>query len=409
MLVASSLASPQLRRVRGWLATRLAEQRSGVPLARVLLSFRDDWNRGREWKPDDVVDLLRSQPDAFLAIGWISGYSVGSPLYRGVGRRVDRWQEAIADWNKEHDPDLDPGRLCADWRPDLAWKHVDGSEGEASCGTLLGEFQCAASPCYAHPENPCARWEGDMAADWGPAASRFDPAWLARMPTATWQHLVSRYYEGQDFCTGRGHVWGDATDRGAICRTNTEEQKVVLYGRVDAARRRLESVSGVALDLRIPAVREWNARRLLSALVDLGFGPGEPACVILAYKPGFWSRYDGPNKGNRCPSPEANSWSGFDTPENHASCQGGPLAPTPYGPGEFEHAMNEQMRVLFRLLEAPVPEPLRRRGGGGERWGPITWLTTERPETRGQLWWIWEPDVRAHLRGEMDNRWTGLK
>lgn len=378
-----------------------------MPRAPVLLSFRDDWNRGREWKPSDVVELLRARPDAFLALGWLSGYSVGSPLYRGLGARVDAWQSAIAAWNSEHEPDLDAGRLCADWRPDVVWKHADGSEGETSCGTLLGEDQCAPAPCYAHPDNPCVRWEGRMEADWG-ETGRFDPAWLARMPSTGWDRLVDRYYEGQDFCDGRGHVWGDATDRGAICRANTEERKVVLYGRADPRRRRLASVSGVALDLRIPAAREWNARRLLSALVDLGFGPGEPGCVILAYKPGFWSFYDGPEKGRRCPAEGANSWAGFETPENAAACTGGPLAPTPYGPGEFERAMNEQMRVVFRLLEAPVPDALRDRGRGGGRWGRQAWITTERPETRGRLWWIWEPDVRARLVGEMDNRPTGL-
>lgn len=408
LVAGAALAQPTVRRALNWLEQRGAELRSGVPRVPLLLSFRDDFNRGRTWEPEDVVALLRRDSTSFLALGWLSGYSIGSPLYRGVGRRVDRWQEAIAAWNAAHEPQLDAGRLCIDWRPDLVWKHVDGREGERSCGTLLGEDQCAPEPCYAHEGNPCTRWEGDMARDWG-AAARFDPAWLARMPAARWDAIVAKYYEGQDLCSGRGHVWGDATDRGATCRANAPDGKLVLYGKADPKRKRLNSVSGVALDLRIPEAREWNARRLLSQLVALGFGPGEPACVILAYKPGLWSFYDGPGAGRRCPSAEANSWAGFETPANAVGCGGAPLAPTPYGAGEFERSMNEQMRVLFRLLESPVPEAIRQREGGGVRWGALRFVTTERPETRGRIWWIWEADVRARLLGEMDNRGTGLE
>jgi hypothetical protein len=246
-----------------------------------------------------------------------------------------------------------------------------------------------------------------MARHWGPAAARFDTDWLARIPASLWHSIVRKYYDGQDFCDGAGHSWGTTTHRRAICAANTPERKVVLYGKTDPAKRRLADVSGVALDLRIPEAREWNARRLLSTLVDFGFGPGEPGCVILGYKPGLWSHYDGPDAGQRCPADEANSWSGFETPANAAGCWGGAVMPTPYGPGEFEKAMNAQMRTVFRLLEAPVPEQIR-AGGTGDRWGRIQFVTTERPETRGRIWWIWEPDVRSRLLGEMRNEPTGL-
>jgi hypothetical protein len=358
-----------------------------------------------------VVRLLRQRPEAYLSLGWLSGgYSIGSPLFLALGRKVNRWQSAIAQWNAANDPDIDAGRICIDWRPDLVFKHIDGSEGETSCGTLLDEDQCAPVPCSAHRSNPCTRWEGEMARDWGSSESGFRSDWLLRTPGETWKTVVKKYYEGKDFCDGgSGHEWGDTTDRQAICRANTPEQKVVLYGKVDPARRRLAVVSGVALDLRIPEAREWNARRLLSSLIDFGFEPGEPACVILGYKPGLWSHYEGPGVGGRCPADEANSWSGFETPANAAGCWGGAFVPTPYGPGEFEHAMNEQMRAVFRLLEAPVPQRIRREGKAGDRWGAIRFITTERPETRGRIWWIWEPDVRSRLVGEMRNEPTGLE
>lgn len=403
-------SQPQLdpARVRGWVDHKLAERRSDVPRVPILLSYRDDHQRGHPWTPDDVVGLLRRRPEAFVFVGALSGYPIGSPLYRAMGGKVNRWQKAIADWNTTSDPDLDPARICINWRPDVVFKHIDGGEGENSCGSLLDESQCAPSPCSAHPDNPCTRWEGDMARHWGAAAARFDTGWLARIPAILWHSISRKYHDGQDFCDGAGHTWGPMTDRREICAANTPERKVVLYGKTDPAKRRLAGVSGVALDLRTPEAREWNARRLLSMLVDFGFGPGEPGCVILGYKPGLWSHYDGPDAGKRCPADEVNSWSGFETPANAAGCWGGAVVPTPYGPGEFEKAMNEQMRAVFRLLEASVPERLREKGGAGDRWGRIQFVTTERPETRGQIWWIWEPDVQSRLLGEMRSERTGL-
>jgi len=409
LLAGGLAAQPSASRALAWLEQRVAEQRSDAPPVVVLLSYRDDYNRGVRWSPEDVVGMLRRRSDSYLAFGSFDpGYPVGSPLYRALGAKVNHWQRAIAEWNAENDPDIDGGRLCIDWRPDLVFKHIDGSAGESGCGSLLDENQCAPAPCSAHADNPCTRWEGDMARDWGPSEARFDTGWLLRTPVETWKTVVTKYYDGQDFCDGSGHQWGETTHRRAICRENTPERKVVLYGKTDPRRRRLAFVSGVAIDLRIPEAREWNARRLLSRLVDFGFDPGEPGCVWMGYKPGLWSHYDGPNPARPCPADEANSWSGFETPENAAGCWGGAFVPTPYGPGEFERAMNEQMRVVFRLLDAPVPERIRRRGKSGEHWGPIRFVTTERPETRGRIWWIWEPDVRDRLLGEMRNEPTGL-
>jgi hypothetical protein len=397
-------------RTRSWLAQRIAEERGDAPGAVVLQGYRRDYDQGKRWSSADVVDLLRRWPNGHLEIGPIANYPIGSPLYRGIGHEVDDWQAAIAKWNAGHEQALDASRLCIDWRPDLVVKHIDGSDGETSCGTLLGEARCAPNPCRDHPDNPCRRWEGDMARDWGADAARFDTAWLLKTPAATWRKIVDKYYDGQDFCDGKGHEWGEVAHRSAICRAMTPESKLVLYGKTDARKRRLAFVSGVGLDLRIAAAREWNARRLLSSFVDLGFAPGEPACVIMGYKPGLWSFYDGPEAGDRCPADEANSWSGFETPQNAGRCWGGAVVPTPYGPGEFERAMNEQMRAVFRLLDGPVPAAVRARAGpaAAERWGAVRFITTERPSTRGRIWWIWDADVRARLTGEMQNRPSGL-
>src|SRR5690606_18829352 len=132
-----------------------------------------------------------TRPGAHLLVGALgAGYPVGSPVLSGIGRRVDSWQSAIAEACAAGEP-LDAGRLCADWRPDLVYKHVDGRYGEARCGSLLGEPVCGPEPCSAHRDNPCTRWEGDMERDWG-AAGRFDPAWLLRADEATARAIAVR-------------------------------------------------------------------------------------------------------------------------------------------------------------------------------------------------------------------------
>jgi hypothetical protein len=409
VLAVASFASDRLAHVRGALGQRWVEWRSPAPRVPVLASFRRDFDRGRVWSPEDVLAMLRRRPDAYLLVGLLGGgYPVGSPVLASVARRVDGWQAAIAAAVAAGEP-LDAGRLCIDWRPDLVQKRTDGRFGTSRCGSLLDANVCGPEPCSAHPDNPCSRWHGDMERDWGPAG-RFDPAWLLRTDEATWRAIADRYYDGEDFCSGAGHEWGITTDRAAICAESRPGARVVPYGKVDPRARRLRSVSGVGLDLRLPAAREWNARRLLSQLHAQGIDAGEPGCVLLAYKPGLWVHAARTGPGSRCPAPEANSWSGFETPDNAGRCWGGGVLPTPYGPGEFERAMNEQLRVVLRLMAAPAPPALQADGASRARYERIRFLTTERPATHGRIWWIWQPDVLAsgRLVGDMDPQPTGL-
>jgi len=136
-----------LARGRSGLLQRWVERRSPVPRVPLLLSFRQDFDHGRAWSASDLLDLMRRRSDAYLLIGFLgNGYPIGSPVLRGIGRRVDAWQEAIAQAQAGGEA-LDAGRLCIDFRPELVFKHVDGSRGERDCGTLLGEPQCAPARC----------------------------------------------------------------------------------------------------------------------------------------------------------------------------------------------------------------------------------------------------------------------
>ncbi|MCI0633064.1 MAG: hypothetical protein L0206_03990, partial [Actinobacteria bacterium] len=101
----------------------------------LLSDFRKDFQDGYEWKPSDVVEMLRANPDAYVLAGQLSGYVPGSPLLTAMGRRIDSWQDAIRRYNETHDPDLDMERICIDWRPDVVLKHIDGSGGEENCGS----------------------------------------------------------------------------------------------------------------------------------------------------------------------------------------------------------------------------------------------------------------------------------
>jgi hypothetical protein len=72
--------------------------------------------------------------------------------------------------------------------------------------------------------------------------------------------------------------------------------------------------------------------------------------------------------------------------------------------------MNEQMRTVFRLMDQPAPAAMQRPGHSGDTYSKIRFMFTERPDTRGEIWWIWDPDIRQSPRvlGEMDNRDSGL-
>jgi hypothetical protein len=218
-----------------------------------------------------------------------------------------------------------------------------------------------------------------MAEDWGSRTGAFNTDWLLR--TSQGDAIVDRYYDGQDFCDGSGHAWGYVAHRDAICQANEPGRMVVLYGVADAARRRLSEVDAVALDLRIPAAREWNARRLLSRLLDLGFDAGESACVILGAKPGFWAYYDGPAPSAR-PRRRTRGQASF---RERAPVLGRASRAHPWARG-YEAALNEQMRAV--LLLAPRAGPQAATSTAGARS-----LHHHRGPGAEVKWSVWEDDV----------------
>ncbi|MDX2087795.1 MAG: hypothetical protein SFX73_08095 [Kofleriaceae bacterium] len=385
---------------------RPAPSPDGIPRVPLLLSFYDDFHRGADWTPPRVIQLLESNPGAYLYVGnYDVTLPIGSPVRAYVRSRVDEWQRAIRHHNRGAAIPLDEGRLCVDWRPDLVFKHVDGAQPGDHCGRMFGKPQCSAD-CTRDRGNPCTRWEGDMRKDWGPVGE-FQRRWLLGVSGATWDTTVDRHYRGVDFCA-QFASWGMA-DRFSICALRTPAWAPALYGWASKDRPELAAVSGVGLDIRQRDARAWNAMRLLSHLKSLGFDPGERGCVLVGYKPGMWAREDGAVRGRDCPAQGANTWSGFVTPQNAGRCPAPrPLLPTPYGPGQYEAALNAQMRAAYRALDGPLPAAF---GAAKATYSGIRLLFTERPMAGERLWSIWEDDVRRDPRvlGEMTNRPTGLR
>ena len=344
----------------------------------VVWSYRDDFARGVRWTPGQVIDLLRTRP--YVTTGNLDGgYPVGSPVLLMVGAQVRGWKAA----------GVDPARVCVNWRPDLFYPIRDGSRA-----TLMNEPICPASGC--------SRVEGDARADWGSWSGAFSWDWMLR--TKDWERVVAESWGGRDFCEDQIHSWGAVIDREAICSRAEPGAHPYIYGTSSAGA--LTSVSGVGLDLRIPAARTWQARQVLSKLLDQGFEAGDGACIILGLKSGLWTHYTGPNPARPCPAPGANSWSGYETATNQPTCWGGGFFPTPYGPGEFEAAISATVREVWRV--AGLKMPRRGRTDTSESWGTIDVMTLDRPATRGIEWWIFDDDVRRRLVAPVRNVPSGL-
>jgi hypothetical protein len=152
------------------------------------------------------------------------------------------------------------------------------------------------------------------------------------------------------------------------------------------------------MDVSDPDYRAWSIRQLLYVLRDLGFQPGEAVCVNVGVKPGLHTWYDeaayGPSTA-ACPVPGTHTWEGpaHLCYEHGGPAPGGPYEPTPFGPGEYERAVNAYLRDLMRTLSA-------------SGYADLTLLTMEQPAFRDQTWSILDADVRGDRRlvGEI-GRW----
>lgn len=248
----------------------------------------------------------------------------------------------------------------------------------------------------------------------------FDPAWLKRIPSATHRATVQRFWQGlrsvcgpdaaceppaeplDPFDPGNRRSWPRWFDREAITSLVTPSSVPVLYGLVadeGTSRRYWEDpffqLSAVVADLADPAYRAWRVRYALYKLRDYGIDPGERACLIVAYKPGwhaYWNEAENGPGNEACSVSGTNSWTGPAHVCSDGSSPGGPFAPSPYGAGEFEAGLNAYLRELVRVLEANGhPDPRI--------------ITVERPRYTRRVWSLLEADVR-HMSA-LEGEWAG--
>jgi hypothetical protein len=243
----------------------------------------------------------------------------------------------------------------------------------------------------------------------------FDPAWVQRVPRSVHQETVQRLWEQQrNVCGPRGagapcnpaaepldplnpanqRAWVRWIDRAAIEALATSTEVPALYGPIIDGVSKSESpsdwldpyfsVSAVVMNLADPAYREWRIRYLMYKLRDHALSPGAPACVLLAYKPGWFTFRDETEQGmspDVCATPGSNLWTGPAHVCTDGSARGGPFVSGLYALGEFEGAVNAYIReTLTKLAQSG--------------WADLRLITAERPNFGGQLWSILADDVR---------------
>jgi hypothetical protein len=263
----------------------------------------------------------------------------------------------------------------------------------------------AVDGAWKQPPAPGERYE---------VRGSFDPAWVQRVPRAVHEQTLARLWVGKrdaSVCRMPGgcrqpaqpldpfdpknrRAWPRSVDRAAIEHLATDAHVPALFGFVrgqNADATTYEdpffAVSAVVMRVDDPAYRDWAVRRLLYQLADQGIAPGQPACVMLSYKPGWHTWYDEEKLGpgpSSCFVPGAHAWEGPAHPCRPRRL-GGLLAPTRFGPGVFEAAIDASFSDVFRILaEAGYPD--------------VRVITVERPRFRDRYWSILSDRVRSDPR-----------
>jgi hypothetical protein len=279
-----------------------------------------------------------------------------------------------------------------------------GTETEEARRIVSHESRRArVEPPWTRPPQPGDTYE---------VRGSFDPAFARRVPRAEHESSVRRFWaERRNVCgvtrlsscakpaepldpldARNERAWPAWVDRSAVEALASSDEVPALYGSVQDEGLhdgRWEdpyfSPSYVVMDLANPEYRHWRIRYLLYKLGDFGLDPGEGACVIAAYKPGFHVFHDearlGPPSG-LCALPGNHTWTGPSHVCVGGRALGGPLLPTPFAPGEYEAALNAFLQEMITTLTHAGYANLRV-------------ITTEKPAYR-KTWSILSQPVRAH-------------
>jgi hypothetical protein len=355
--------------------------------------FRPYWDtetrqhKRARWTPTQIIELLKAYPKKYVDMGVRNSDPPGSVNLREMGRIVNEVQALATEQG------VDAGRLMVHYRSDVLIKKVSGF---ADC-TL--------------PDADLCTWEGDM------KGTPFDPSWIMLVPRSEHAWSVTHLWGGDPakdpWNPAGAHLWQWPVDKAAVEKVNTPTHVAALYGPVKNYGTAEEpsyaiSVATVVMDLRNPKYRAWTTKRLIAHLQSMGVDPGEEVAVQVTYKPGWHTYYDEGKSTDPCFFPGSRMWSG---PARYCGLTGrvtgGPFVRTPYGPGEFEDAVNAllwEMRV--KLVQsgypdvklATVEQPLYK-----ERWVFLT------PVTRSQSWLIGDLELPRCDRTDLSvaaNSWS---
>ncbi len=324
-------------------------------------------NRRRRWTPEEIVELLKKYPDYYLDMGIRTGVPTGSPPHREIGRVVNEVQALGRSQG------VDTSKLMVHFRSDVFAKRPRGFPDCTVCDQ--------AGRC-----SDLCTWEGSM------QNASFDPKWIVKIPRAEHQWAVDRIWGGDTskdpWSRSGARLWPAWIDRISIAEANTSTHVAAVYGAVKDRNKSMMgtdyavAVTGVLLDLRNPGYRTWSIKKLIADLQVMGIDPGEKAALIYAYKPGWHVYYPGSDSGDRCYVDGSHMWTGPANPCSRIKPPGGPFARTPYGPGEFEQAVNS----MFREMRAALVDA---------GFADVVLITVERPSFTKEKWSILGPDVRG--------------
>ena len=249
----------------------------------------------------------------------------------------------------------------------------------------------------------------------------FDPAWVKRVPRAASAATVQQLWTGLRNVCPPGHAclppaqpldpfdpadqrsWVAWMDRSALLALANSSSVPALYGSVGGGQAPVDSINfrdpffqpaAVVVDLDNPSYRAWRIRYLLYKLADYGIAPAEGACLLEAYKPGWYGYYDeaanGPSN-DPCSVSGSHLWTGPAHVCKDGRAPGGPFDSGLYGPGEFEAGLNDYFRELFAALAAAGYTDVRI-------------ITEERPSYGDTPWSLLADDVKAspQMIGEWD-------
>jgi hypothetical protein len=362
MLAGAGGGAPAVER-----AAPAAIRGEGAPIPRIatLSSYRRSgdrayWETGRgdpRWTPEEILRLLEANAGYYADMGVWTGLPTGHARHREMGRVVNELQ-ALGRARG-----VDTSRIAVQWRNDVMAKLQRAPVCDPHCG-----------------------WEGTL------QGHPFDPSFMMTVPRSEHAWAMDHRWGGDPrkdpWGPGNDGLWPRWIDRPGMRAANTPARVAALYGGIQdldptlLGRDLAFRVSGVMMDLRNPSYRAWSVEKLVADLRVMGLDPGEPAALLYAYKPG-WHTWWGGGRDLRSPCyvPDSHMWSGPTGPcLLPGRAPAGPFERTPYGPGEFEAALNAMLRELRAGLVAAGYESVKI-------------VTVERPKLQ-RVWRILEPDLR---------------